>query len=44
MHFSHLSGTKEQFPPGMISMPVVRAVELKCNGQSVTLFPQAQLA
>ncbi|CAE7645274.1 unnamed protein product [Symbiodinium sp. CCMP2592] len=35
---------EEQFPPGTISMPVVRAVELKCNGQSVTLFPQAQLA
>lgn len=33
----------EQFPPGTIPMPVVRAVELKCNGQKVTLFPQVEL-
>merc|ERR1712050_367409 len=26
-----------EFPAGTITMPVVRAVELRCNGQSVTL-------
>mmetsp|Transcript_5871 Transcript_5871/g.11872 ORF Transcript_5871/g.11872 Transcript_5871/m.11872 type:complete len:173 (+) Transcript_5871:19-537(+) len=33
-----------EFPAGTITGPVVRAVELKCNGQSVKLLPQAELA
>ncbi|CAE6930832.1 unnamed protein product [Symbiodinium natans] len=34
----------QPFPAGTIALPVVRAVELKCSGQSVKLLPQAQLA
>eukprot|EP00435_Cladocopium_sp_Y103_P047671 s1184_g14.t1 len=33
----------DQFPPGSITSPVVRAVELKCQGQSVTLLPDGKL-
>ena len=33
-----------QFPAGTVTLPVVRAVELKCTGQSVTLLPEVQLA
>ena len=33
----------EQFPAGTIPTPVVRAVELKCPGQCVTLLPEVQL-
>lgn len=34
----------QEFPAGTITLPVVRAVELKCAGQSVKLWPEAQLA
>lgn len=33
----------DQFPPGSITSPVVRAVELKCQGQSVTLLPEGKV-
>ena len=32
----------EHFPAGSIALPVVRAVELKCIGQSVTLLPEQE--
>jgi hypothetical protein len=32
-----------RFPPGSITSPVVRAAELKCQGQSVTLLPEGKV-
>eukprot|EP00931_Biecheleriopsis_adriatica_P100093 TRINITY_DN7511_c0_g1_i1.p1 TRINITY_DN7511_c0_g1~~TRINITY_DN7511_c0_g1_i1.p1 ORF type:complete len:201 (+),score=30.72 TRINITY_DN7511_c0_g1_i1:76-678(+) len=43
MFFKNGEPWGEGFPAGSVALPVVRAVELVCNGQSVTLVPGVEL-